>query len=240
MGRCRAPSDPAGARLQGTGSGKDFSRRSSELAQAADSHLDLVSLHDTSAELHAQLGLRPCLYPRLFQEACILAGLEGDLGAAVAMLAQRHFSDASLLFAEIWYWDEAENSLVCGHAGPQDPNVALPGTAWITPDYEYAQTDAFQGAHLQFVARPGQVTLFQMRCSPDGWQALAVRGEALQSEPWLEGYPQAVVRLAAPLDKLLRQVARVGSTQHWIMAYGDTVPEIRALCALLKIPLEEI
>jgi L-fucose isomerase-like protein len=211
------------------------------LAQlAVHSHVDLLSLHDTSTELHALLGLRPCLHPRLLDETGILTGLEGDLGAAVAMLAQDTFSDEPLLFSEIWYWDEAENTLVCGHAGPQDPAVAAPGTAWISQDYEYAQTDAYTGAHLQFVARPGLVTLLQVRCTPHGWQAIATRGQALQSQPWLEGYPHAVVRMAAPLDRLLRQIARVGSTQHWIMAYGDTLPEIRALCALLKIPLEEI
>jgi L-fucose isomerase-like protein len=207
---------------------------------AVNSHVDLLSLHDTSNELHAQLGLRPCLHAPLLDETGILTGLEGDLGAAVAMLAQHAFSDEPLLFSEIWYWDEAENTLVCGHAGPQDPGVAAPGTAWISQDYEYAQTDATSGAHLQFVARPGHVTLFQVRCTPRGWQAIAARGEALESKPWLEGYPHAVVRMAAPLDRLLRQVAGVGSTQHWIMAYGDTLPEIRALCALLKIPLEQI
>lgn len=207
---------------------------------AVTSRVDLVSLHDTSLELHSQLGLRPCLRPRIFEEAGILTGLEGDLGAAVALMAQNSFSGAPLLFAEIWYWDETENTVVAGHAGPQDYAVALPGTAWISPDYEYAQTDAFSGAHFQFVARPGQVTLFQMRGTPRGWQAVAARGEAIESQPWLEGYPHAVIRLAAPLDKLLRQVAKVGSTQHWIMAYGDTVPEIRALCTLLSIPLEEI
>jgi L-fucose isomerase-like protein len=211
------------------------------LAQLAiDSRVDLISLQDTSDELHALLGLRPCLRPRMLDETGILTGLEGDLGAAVAMMAQKRFSDAPLFFAEIWYWDEAENTVVCGHAGPQDPNVALPGKAWISPDFEYAQTDAYPGAHMQFVARPGPVTLLQVRGTPSGWQAIAVGGEAIESQPWLEGYPHAVIRLAAPLDTLLTHVARVGSTQHWIMTYGDTVPQIRALCALLKIPLEEI
>lgn len=207
---------------------------------AAGSQLDLISLHDTSAELHSMIGLRPCLYPGILNETGIVMGLEGDLGAAVALLAQRIFSGGPLFFVELWYWDEAANTVVGGHAGPQDPRVAVPGTAWISQDYEYAQTDRYAGAHLQFVARPGQVTLFQMRGSPSGWQAVVATGEALESQPWLEGYPHAVIRLTAPLDKLLRQVAKVGSTQHWSMAYGDTVPEIRALCALLNIPLAEI
>lgn len=216
-------------------------RASLGLAQlAVNSKVDLLSLHDTSEELHSLVGLRPCLHPHVLDETGILVGLEGDLGAAVAMLAQKHFTDAPLFFAEIWYWDEPDNTLVCGHAGPQDPNVASPGAAWISQDYEYAQTDAHAGAHLQFVARPGPVTLFQVRGTPRGWQAIAFTGEALESRPWLEGYPHAVIRPAAPLDSLLRQVAKVGSTQHWIMAYGDTLPEIRALCALLQIPLEEI
>jgi L-fucose isomerase-like protein len=207
---------------------------------AVEAKVNLISLHDTAAELHAQLGLRPCLYPSLYDQSEITTGLEGDLGAAVALLMQRSFSGGPLFFSEIWYWDEAENTVVCGHAGPQNPRVAVPGTAWITPDYEYAQTDSYAGAHLQFVARPGQVTLLQVRCTPLGWQAVAARGEALETGPRLEGYPHAAIRLEPPIGIFLRQLARVGTTQHWAMAYGDTMAEIRAICFLLKIPLEEI
>ncbi len=206
---------------------------------AVQADVNLISLHDTSSELHTQLGLRPCLYPRLYEEAGIATGLEGDLGAAVALLIQRSFSGGPLFFAEIWYWDEPENTIVCGHAGPQDPRAAVPGTAWITPDYEYAQTDACIGAHIQFVARPGLVTLLQVRCTPHGWQAIAARGDAVESEPRLVGYPHAAIRLEAPIRKFLHQAARVGTTQHWAMTYGDKTEEIRALCFLLKIPLEE-
>ncbi len=170
----------------------------------------------------------------------ILAGLEGDLGAAVALLVQHVFSPGPLFFLEFWYWDELENTLVGGHAGLQDPAIAFPGAAWIGPDLEYAQSDPYPGAHLQFVARPGPVTLFQVRGTPSGWQAIVTAGDAIETEPWLDGYPHAVIRLNVPVDKFLSQVARVGSTQHWILAYGDSTPEIRGLCALLKIPLAEI
>ena len=211
------------------------------LARLAQSRaLDLLSLNDTSDELHATLGLRPCLYAEFLRQSGIRIGLEGDLGAATALLAQSAFTDGSLMFTEFWYWDEEQNTLVGGHAGLQDPSLALPGAAWIGMDYEYAQTDRFAGAHFHFVARPGEVTLLQIRGTPEGWQAAVVSGEALPSEPRLEGYPHAVVRLAPPLDKFLRSMAKVGSTQHWIMAYGNTAPEARALCRLLRIPLEDM
>jgi hypothetical protein len=210
------------------------------LAHLAKTHrLDLLSINDTADELHSRLGLRPCLYGEMMREGRVRIGLEGDLGAATAMLAQSAFTDDPLMFVEFWYWDEPLNTLVGGHAGLQDPRAAIPGKAWIGQDYEYAQTDRYAGAHFHFVARPGEVTFMQLRCTPDGWQAGMVSGEALKSEPWLEGYPHAVIRLAQPLDQFLRGVARVGSTQHWIMAYANTAPHIRALCSLLRIPLED-
>jgi hypothetical protein len=50
-----------------------------------------------------------------------------------------------------------------GRAGIQDPKTVPQGTDWIGPDYEYAQSDVFPGAHVHFVARPGAETLFQVR-----------------------------------------------------------------------------
>ena len=62
----------------------------------------------------------------------------------------------------------------------------------------------------------------------------------MDTRPWLEGYPHAVVRLDAPVDRFVRQVAKAGSTQHWILAYGDHRAEVSALFELLGIPLETI
>ncbi len=207
---------------------------------ALDNDLDLLCLEDIAPDLHAALGLRPCLYPPLLSERGCALSLEGDLGAATAQFILRHLSGRPTLFVEFWYWDEAQNVIVGGHAGAQDPRLARPGSLWISHDYEFAQSDRSRGAHFQFIARPGRVTLLQLRCTPSSWQALLTGGEALDGPPWLEGYPHAAVHLDAGLDDFVRRVARLGSTQHWIMAYGDLQAEVQALCALLDIPLEII
>ena len=207
---------------------------------AAERQLDVLSFNDIAQETHTELGLRPALYPPLFDQAGVLVGLEGDLGAATALFILNRLSGSPCFFVEIWFWDEGENIVVGGHAGPQNPAVAAPGIAWISPDYEFAQTDRTEGAHLQFVARPGQVTLLQLRGTPGGWQAIVSTGEALDSPPRLEGYPHAVVRLDAPVDRFVRQVAAVGSTQHWVMAYGDVLREVAVLCEVIGTPLEVI
>jgi len=207
---------------------------------AVERRLDILSLNDIAPELHTVLGLRPCLYSPLFDESRVLVGLEGDLGAAVAMFILNRLTDSPILFAETWFWDETDNLIVTGHAGPQNPAVARPGSAWISHDLEFAQSDRTEGAHLQFVARPGRVTLFQVRGTPTGWQAIAITGEAIETEPWVEGYPHAVVRLDVPVVDFLRRVAAVGSTQHWALAYSDVQASVAAVCRLLGIDLEII
>lgn len=207
---------------------------------AIDHHLDVLSLNDIVPELHETLGLRPCLYPPILDQYDTSLSLEGDLGAATALYILRHLANSPTLFVEFWYWDEARNVIIGGHAGPQDPSLARPGQAWISHDYEFAQSDRRRGAHFQFIARPGRVTLLQIHATPQGWQALQVGGEALEGPPKLEGYPHAAIRLDPPIDTFVRRVAQAGSTQHWIMAYGDLEAEFQALCELANIPLETI
>ena len=209
---------------------------------ALEHHLDLLSLNDISTELHTGLGLRPCFVtPRLDGEPNLLFGLEADLGAATAMLALSHLAGGPLFFVEFWFWDEATNLLVGGHAGLQDPQLARPAELFISQDYEYCNSDATEGAHFQFACRPGRVSLLQLRWTAQGcWQALACAGEVVDQPAWIEGYPHAIIRPDVGVLDFFRQAAEVGTTQHWIMAYGDVLDVIRAWCRLEKIALKEI
>ena len=207
---------------------------------AAENGLDVLSYNDIAPETHQVFGMRPCLYPPLYDQAGVLVTLEGDLGAASAALIMNRLTGSPIFFTEFWFWDEDENILVGGHGGPQNPAVASGDGTWISQDYEFAQTDRTEGAHLQFVARPGRVSLLQLRCKPGGWQAILATGQALESAPRLEGYPHAIIRLDAPVGQFLRQAASVGTTQHWIMVYGEPVEELRIFCQLANIDLEVI
>lgn len=202
--------------------------------------IDLLSINDVSSELHEVIGLRPCLYPPVLKDKGKLISLEGDLGAATAMYMMHLLTGKPCLFTEIWFWDEEENLIVGGHAGIHNPDLAHQEKIWISQDYEYAQTSSTVGAHYQFVSRPGRVTLLQLRATQSGWQALLTGGEALDVDPWIEGYPHAVVRLDTNIDHFLHSVAKLGSTQHWIMGYGDLQLEIQSLFGFLGFPLEFI
>jgi L-arabinose isomerase len=209
---------------------------------ALDHQLDVLSLNDISTELHAVLGLRPCFSPfKIMNEAGVLFGLEGDLGAATAMLVLNRLTGSPVFFTEFWFWDEKNNLLVGGHAGVQDPHLARPGELYISQDYEYCQSDATEGANYQFACRPGRITLLQLRWSAGGrWQAIACTGKVVDQPAWIEGYPHAIIQPDVNVLDFFKQAAEVGTTQHWIMAYGDVLAAVQSWCRLDKVALKVI
>ncbi len=204
---------------------------------AIERQLDVISFNDIAEETHQRFGLRPALYPPLLWERNIHVGLEGDLGAATALFILQRLSGNGVFFAEFWVWDEAENLIIGGHAGPQNPQLAEPTSLSISHDYEFAQSDATEGAHLQFVVKKGRMTLLQIRCTPSGWQAIAARGSSLGGSPRLEGYPHLILRLDTSVSSFLRRCAEVGTTQHFAVTFGEYEREIALLCEWLGVPL---
>jgi L-arabinose isomerase len=205
---------------------------------AVEYRLDVLALSDISVELHRAFGMRPALYPDLLEPLPSLFQAEGDLGAATANYILYHLTGSPTMFLEMWFWDEARNQVIAGHSGVQNPLLAEENTAWIGPDMEYQQVDLCEGAQFQFIARPGRVTLFQLRSTPKGWQAVAASGICLEGRPWVQGYPHALLRLDATIERFLNTLSTIGASQHWIMAYGSVMDELESLCQMANIPLE--
>jgi len=109
----------------------------------------------------------------------------------------------------------------------------------ISQDYEYEVSDPLEGAHYQFVAKPGRVTLLHLHCTTHGWQGLSPVEPRWTAHPGSPAIPtrwlNSTLRLQVPAG-----VASVGSTQHWIMAYGDHLSEIENVFNILGLPLLSI
>jgi hypothetical protein len=163
---------------------------------------------------------------------------EADLSAATANYVLHHLTGSPTMFLAFWYWDETMNRIVAGHGGLQDPRNGAPGQVRIRLDEKFCRNAEGQGARFDFVARTGRVSLFQLRSTPTGWQAIAATGVVLETLPVVEGFAHVLLRLDAPIEVLLNRLAEVGATQHWIMAYGSVMHEIQAFCQMEEIPLE--
>jgi len=207
-------------------------------ALARELRLAALGIEIEHAGLLRLLQMRPALYPGLEDEEQALYLPEADLGAAAASLVLHWLTGSPVMLLEMWTWDGPRNQMIGGHYGMQDPQMARPGQAWVSPDTYFSHPLESEGAQIQFIARPGRVTLFQVRCTPRGWQGVAASGMCLDSMPWTETCPHAVVRLDANIDQFLRRIAALGVSQHWAMAYGSVLPEIEAFCQMSNISLE--
>ena len=76
--------------------------------------------------------------------------------------------------------------------------------------------------------------------APGGWRAIALSGYCLESDPWMEGIPHAVVRLDGTIEYFLEEVARLGASRDWVMAYGDVFSQLQAVCEMMGVSLEKI
>ena len=138
----------------------------------------------------------------------------------------------------LWFWDQARNLVVGGHGGMQNPSEVAAGPMMICGDYECVRNDPDGGAQIEFIAKPGRVTLLQLCDSPDGMKAMTVTGMCLESDPWIEGIPHAIVRLDCTIGKFLARLSEEGGNAYWVMAYGSHADELAALFELLAIPFE--
>lgn len=206
---------------------------------ADNNGLNLVGIEENPGRLiKAGIRARPSLFVESLTANQTLFQPSQDMDAGLANFILAKLSKESPIFVSIWVWDQARNTVICGHPGAQPISVAQVETLSIESDLEWDCYSTGNSAQMQFVARPGRITLLQMRKSPDGWQAIAATGMCLESDRVVMGMPHSIIRLDCHIDRFLGDLARIGSNNHWIMAYASVVPELQYLCEMLGIRLE--
>ena len=210
---------------------------------AKDLALRAIALNDISEELHLVMGLRPCLYPKAYDELGKVVGSEGDLPCTTAMVMLNSFTGRPVGFTEIFNVDRKDNTVVAGHAGPFNPALATSDKeVTITPDYEYIDSsDTYAGsAWNELNAAPGRVTMVNLLDVKKTFQIQIAGGESLGGPCRLTGYPHFYIRLDSPVEDFLREVVLSGTTQHWAVVHGDVRREMASLADMLGIEKIEI
>lgn len=215
-------------------------RASLGLAQLADDRrLDAIAIDDLAAELHAVMGIRPCLSAPGFFAAGRVITMEADLAAAVAMLLVRGMCDAPPMYTEFFTFDESRNAVLAGHAGMHDLALAdTSGPVAIVPDYEYCESNALEGAWMEFRAKPGRVTMISLFDDLDGFKMVIAGGESLADGPRLQGFAHMLIRLDVPVADFFARAMRTGITQHWAIVHDAIQERMRALAGLLGIAVK--
>ena len=143
--------------------------------------MDGIALSDLIPELHEVMGLRPCLYPEKLAKSDIVVGNEGDLGGTTAMLMMSKLTGNPVMFTEIFNLDYEKNTIGAGHAGPSNYLTAQGDEkVTITPDYELMDaTSDISGVWMEFIGKPGKVTVLNFICTIDNFQMTILNGNSL-------------------------------------------------------------
>lgn len=206
---------------------------------ADEKNFDFLAIptHDPSFRQHFDVcaGLPPARFIR--SEPFLIPSTDPDAIIASVILDLIGCGQPCFLM-EMWFYDKAKNIVVGGSGGAQSPWGIAGEELIILGDYECQRGDPDGGAQIEFIARPGRVTLLQVQKTRDRLQAIGLSGVCLESVPWVEGIPHAVVRLDCNVDKLLDRVSTTGGSRFWTMIYGSHLTEIRALFELLAIEVD--
>ena len=202
-----------------------------------DRQLDGLALSDLNKELHEVIGLRPCLYPEKLARSSRVVGNEGDLGGTTGMLILQKLTGNPVMFTEIFNFDREDNTVVAGHAGPSNYLLAQEESAvTITPDYELMDARSeISGVWMEFIGKPGRVTILNLICTIDSFQFTILGGQSLGGKVRLDGYPHYYVKIDPGIDDFLVSNAENGVSHHWAIVNGDVRDELCYLADMLNI-----
>jgi L-arabinose isomerase len=164
-----------------------------------------------------------------------LVASEGDLAGLTMMHAMQWLTGNSPLQAEWGQYDASHNALLMvGHgvASPalagEDERITLTGAP---------EEWGFEGGgvNMQFILKPGTVTLAHLLDAADGWQMLISGGRSLE-------YPclpceeiHALVQVERPVKEYLVEIQKQGVSHHAIIVHGDIREELSLLASVLGI-----
>lgn len=200
---------------------------------------DYLAIPDHSVEFRSQYGVCPGLPPSpdfAHLTTHTIPSLQIEAIASSIILNQIAGSHVFLL--RMWFWERAKNIVVGGHAGGQYPYDMSQGARWIIGDYECQRGDPDGGAQIEFVTKPGRVTLLQIHITEYVCKARALTGVCLESEPWIEGIPHTIVRLDCSIDFFLERISETGGSPYWVLVYGDHLSSLKALFELQSIDFD--
>jgi len=191
-------------------------------------------------ELIEGTGMTPFGPVRGLDERGVMVGDEGDLSAAVAMMILHELTGQPVQFAEFLAFDKGENTALVGHSGPagvamasSPEQVSLRG--FHVPPQEMLPGFPAHGVCVEYIAKPGKVTMLNITCMPEGYKFVIFRGEALDTPVRPMKMAHAVVRLERPLDDFFKDLVHEGIEHHFGLVHGDVVGQLEKLADLLDV-----
>lgn len=183
-------------------------------------------------EFFTELGAAACSTLSQLTEDGVMASCESDIHGSISMFMLHELSGGSAPYlGDLVHADEANNSVVFWHCGAGAYSLANPSTgarAGVQPNRKL-------GFALDFGLKPGNVTIFRLGHTPDGYRMLVMKGEALDVPQPFSG-TSVEVKLDTPVLETLNRLMLDGFEPHYALVYEDVADGLIELGRQLGIP----
>ncbi|MED4074132.1 sulfoquinovose isomerase [Priestia endophytica] len=177
------------------------------------------------------LGAAPCSTLSQFTEDGIVTSCESDIHGSISMFILRELADGNAPYlGDLVHVDEEKNSVVFWHCGAGAYSLANPSTgatAGVHPNRK-------MGLAMDFGLKAGEVTIFRVSHTPDGYRLLVMKGNALDVEQPFTGTSMEV-ELTTDVTDTLYDLMHAGYEPHFALVYGDVTQHLIELGRLLNL-----
>lgn len=179
----------------------------------AQEHLDVIAIR-CWPEFAKTYGISPCAMMSVLQSRGMLLACEGDIEAALSMLAVRAAGEPTPFMADLSQVNYAENYALLWHDG------VAPCNLWDGKCVRGLETyfAGGRGVTADFVLKEGKMSILRIDTARGKTRLFYSEGEAVPMKKELAG-TYAKVIFDIPVNKLIDIVTYTGVAHHVIMGY---------------------
>lgn len=178
-----------------------------------------------------ELKAAPCGVFSQLTEQGFPTACEADIHGSLSMYILQELSKGNAPYmGDVVNIVPENNSIILWHCGFAPYSIANPktgATAGVHPNRKI-------GLAMDFGIKPGEVTLFRVGYTPDGYRFVITKGEALDVPNSYMG-TSAEVKLANDAEEFVTFTVEKGVEPHFAMIHGDVTNELIEMARVLNI-----
>ncbi len=186
-------------------------------------------------EFFTESGCAACGAMSMLSEEKIPCGCEADVYGTMSTLAMQALADEPVFMADLVDIDASGDSAVFWHCGLAPLSMADPGFKPRATVHSNRKKPLL----MEFPLKPGRITLARFSQARNEPKLMIGGGEMLSAPPSFSG-TSGVARFDRPAGAVLDTILAEGLEHHYVVAYGDHRPALRAMAASLDLPVLEI
>ena len=171
----------------------------------------------------------------MMMENGFMVACEGDIGGLIMMQLMRDLSGQTPIQMEWGQFDLSNNALfLLGHGIASPDAASASAGVTLTRAPEEWGFDG-EGVNLEFILKPGPVTLGHFVSTPDGWQMLISEGESIETPCLPCDEIHGLVRVASPVCDYLKELIELGVTHHVVVVHARIAPELELAAKFMGV-----